>query len=110
MADTRIGRMRYRIDVQRSIEDTDPVTGEAVRTWFTFVCDLPAAMRETQTESEQSRKLVVKTAGQFTIRFRPDIHAGCRLLLDGRVFDVVSAVDPDDGRRRWLAITATETR
>jgi SPP1 family predicted phage head-tail adaptor len=108
--DTRIGRLRYRVDVQRSIEDTDPVTGEAVRTWLTFVENLPAAFRENQTEQEQARKLVVKSAGQFIVRFRTDINAGCRLLLDGRKFDVVSAVDPDDGRRRWLAITATETR
>lgn len=104
----RIGRMKRRITIERAVESTDPVNGEAIRTWAVVARHIPAAFAESQTESEQGAKITRKASGTFTIRFRTDVDQRCRLRMDGRTFQVASAVDPDE-RRAFLVIAATET-
>lgn len=43
---------------------------------------------------------------KVTIRFRPDVTTGWRLLFQGAPLNIQTCVDPD-GRRRWLVMTCS---
>lgn len=107
--DTRIATLRDRVTIQRPIQQTHPETGEAILAWQTIAAGIPARVRTAGTKTEEAERITPKTAAEVRIRWRSGIDAGFRLLIDGRVFDVRGVDDPDR-RRRWLDLTATETR
>jgi SPP1 family predicted phage head-tail adaptor len=67
---------------------------------------------ETESQAEQSNTsdaVVGVTSYKFTLRYATDrdVTQRHRLLLDGRTFDIVSALNRDE-RRRFFEVQAVE--
>jgi len=106
----RAGDMRHlvRLEARSTVQDS---VGEQLDSW-TLVCERRAAIQRTpgtETFGAQARQGRVPTV--FRLRYpvdvSPPVGPEMRLIHDGRVYDVVGAVD-QAGRKEELVIIAEE--
>lgn len=106
----RAGDMRHLVRLEQRTTEQDSA-GERSVTWM-LVCERRAAIQRTpgsEPFAAQQRQGRVPTV--FRLRYPVDLSAPVgphmRLIHDGRIFDIVSAVD-QEGLKEELIITAEE--
>ena len=99
----RAGQLRYRLTLQQ------PSTTEA--SGFADVATVAADLRFQPAPSEpmQAGGPAAIASHQARIRFRSDVRASWRAVVDGRTFQVTGYGDPD-GRQRELLLLCAEVQ
>jgi len=93
------GRLRHRITIQRAEPARDAHSGAALPRWKDVARHLPAAVEPLSArefiaaQAEQS-----KVSARIIIRHRNDVDARCRILHDGRIYNIEGVLaDPRSG-------------
>ncbi len=110
----RATALRHRITIQRNTATVDPATGYATYGWADEITDEPAQwLAGPGREYLASEALRSSVTGRFTVRWNPvnaAIHAGDRVLWDGRVMEIKAPPLPDPTARKWLTLMVSEIR
>jgi SPP1 family predicted phage head-tail adaptor len=102
-----IGTLTDRIQLKRRQMTAEPEGGHAaIYVPLTHVWARVRSLTGRQGTSADGRAVSISHA--VTMRFRPDIGPGDRIVYRGRNLDVVSAADLN-GRRAYLSCSCSET-
>jgi SPP1 family predicted phage head-tail adaptor len=98
--------MRFRVQIERpSLEQGD--SGQPVDEWI-LVADRRAAKTiSTGSESMTPQQQIARVPVLWKLWHLEGIDTNMRLRSDGRVYEIVSAIDPD-GTKRELHISTLE--
>lgn len=98
----RAGALRHTITIQTRTVTRDSYGGET-ETWADSAT-VPASVESLSgREYWAARQTMASEIVRFRIRWRQGVTADCRIVWDGRTWDIESVQDPD-GRRRELVI------
>ena len=101
-----IGALRHRVRIEVPVEM--PAAGGALEiTWQEVATVWASVAAVSGGEPAVADGLEGRARFDVAMRYREGVDASVRLVVDGRVLEVISAVDPD-GRRRWLVCRAEE--
>ncbi|MEX2990331.1 phage head closure protein [Serratia fonticola] len=110
----RAGKLRHRVTPQRPIMVQTPETGEVVKHWVNIAETTPDnaiyaevyPLSAKEFVATQATKNVITT--RFTIRYRADITADCRLLFRGKIYNIEGVLpDPVSGLE-YLTLPCSE--
>lgn len=102
----RPGPMRHRVVIQRRATGTDAAGG--VRdAWEEFASRRASVDRAAGSEVWASAQRSGRVPTVFRLRYLDGVTPAMRLLVGGRAYNILSAVD-QEGRRAELVITAEE--
>ena len=96
-------RMDRRITIEADT-GTRNEYGEVVQDWTELATVWAAVKQQSAREGFESAGQVSEVEAAFTIRYRSDVDSGCRVLFDGRYFDVTGVREV--GRKGGLEIMA----
>jgi len=102
----RPGPMRHRVTLQRRATGTD-AAGGVLNTWEDFDSRRASMDRASGVEVWASAQRSGRVPAVFRLRYLDGVVPSMRLLFDGRVYNILSAVD-QEGRKAELVITAEE--
>lgn len=103
------GALNHRISIESIVETSDGCGGVAV-SWAP-VAEVWASIRPLrQRVFEQALQQEEEQTHKITLRFRDDVSSGWRFASDGRIFEVISATDPDERQRYLVCITREQGR
>lgn len=102
----RPGALRYEVTFQRRSTVRDSA-GEPGQTWTNVLTRRAALERTPGAEVRAAAQRNERVPVVFRLRYVSGVDAHMRLVFDGRVHNVVSAVDPD-GLKHELVVTAVE--
>ena len=109
----RATELRHRITIQTNTETVDPSTGYPTQGWAASITDEPAQwLAGPGREYLASEALRSSVSGRFVVRWNPAnaaIHAGDRVLWDGRVMEIKAPPLPDPTARKWLTLMVDDT-
>lgn len=101
------GKMRFRIAIERR-SDAQDAAGQQLDEWSTF-----ASRRASQegpeagSEPNAAQQQVGRMPTTWRLRFVAGVLPSMRVRVGQRVYDIVSAADPD-GMKRELVLTTLE--
>jgi SPP1 family predicted phage head-tail adaptor len=101
-----IGWLRHRLAIERMSRSADG-SGGAVASWAVIATAWGAIEALQGGEDFAADAVQGEARYRITMRYREDIGPADRLRFDERVFEIVSAADPD-GRKRRLMCTCIE--
>lgn len=102
----RPGPMRHRVTLQQRATGTD-AAGGVLNTWADFATRWASMDRAAGREVWDSAQRSGRVPAVFRMRYLAGVVPAMRLLFDGHVYNILSAVD-QEGRRAELVITAEE--
>lgn len=101
------GEMRQLVRIEQRTSTQDS-TGEPLNTWTLFAERRASVERATGRELWSSQEVLQgRVPTIFRLRYFDGVVPAMRLLCRGKVFNILSAVDPD-GRRAELVVFAEE--
>ena len=102
----RAGDMRHsvRLELRTTLQDA---AGEPLTTWNLFAERRAAVERSPGREVWASAQRSARVPTIFRLRYLDGVTPAMRLLFDGKVYDILSAID-QAGRGEELLITAEE--
>ena len=98
---TRIGRLRYRLKIERPVRTGDGGGGAAVA-WDELAEVWGAVEAITGKETVGADRVAGEASCLITIRHRSDFAPAMRFRRGSEIFHILAALDRD-GRRRFLA-------
>jgi SPP1 family predicted phage head-tail adaptor len=98
--------MRHRVTLQQRVQGVD-AAGGVRHMWATFAVRWAAVDRAAGSEVWASAQRSGRVPAVFRLRYLAGVTPGMRVLFDGRVYNILSAVD-QAGRREELTLTAEE--
>lgn len=99
-----IGKLRHKMSLQQQV--LTPDGGGGFTASWQEVAEIYADIAElTGGESLDAGQLAAVTPCRITILYRGDVTPAQRLATGSRIYDIVSARDPD-GSKAWLEIIA----
>jgi SPP1 family predicted phage head-tail adaptor len=102
----KLGAMRFRVRIeQRTTQQAD--SGEPLDQWDFFASRRAGKKVMTGSERFAAQQQFGRLPTVFQLRYLAGVLPSMRLISDGKIYDVVSAVDPD-GTKAELEITALE--
>lgn len=108
MSGVAAGKLRHRVELQRSTPGQDPHTGAPIEDWQTFAevwADVaPLSAREFLAASAEQSEVQNK----ITIRYRDDVDATCRVLHRGKWFAIQGVLPDAESGLEHLTIMASE--
>lgn len=115
MTITRAGDLNTYLRLEHEVRTATGDRGQPVKAWQTLAGAVPAAVLSlTGKQAEVSRQLVASATHQITIRYRPGVLPGMRLVGTGDQFEgrefVIGHVGEADGKAVWLVLIATAQR
>lgn len=103
-------KLDRKITLERFTFTTDEGSGEQVKTWSSLG-DVWANKKDTSdSERVRSAEVAAEISTRFTIRYDSawsDVGPLDRLVYEGRTFDIVGTKETEDGRRRFIEISAS---
>jgi len=100
------GQMRHQVRIEQRSTAQDSA-GDQVLTW-SLVAERRASIDRTPgSEVWASAQRNARVPTVFRLRYLTGVMPAMRLICSGKVFDIVSAIDPD-GRGAELVVTALE--
>lgn len=100
----RAGSLDRVIRIQRLVERLDGA-GQAIEEYVDVEEEWAEFRPVNGTESFVSQQRFATVTHRFRIRWREDLDERCRIVFEGRAFDVVEALEV--GRRHGLDVLAT---
>jgi SPP1 family predicted phage head-tail adaptor len=101
-----IGSLRHRLVIERMSRSADG-SGGALASWTALATAWGGIEALPGSEDFTEDAVSGEARYRITMRYREDIGPADRLRFDERVFEIVSAADPD-GRKRRLMCTCIE--
>jgi len=100
------GRLRHRLFLQRAAT-ADDGSGGFTTAWVELAAFWGAIETISGRETAGSDAVKAEATHRIVIRYRDDVGPAKRLRFYARVFEIISAADPD-GRRRRLVCQCVE--
>lgn len=100
------GAMRFSIAIQQPSTVKRP-SGQPAAAWLDFATRRAAVKAGLGVEKNAAQEEIARVTTLFTLRYLEGVNPTMRIVFDNRVFDIKSAIDPDERRERLL-ITAEE--
>ncbi|MFJ3316120.1 phage head closure protein [Herbaspirillum huttiense] len=93
----RAGQLNRKISIQRKLEIKNDA-GDIVKSWselsITWARKIDISGRELEAAMSISSEVSVK----FLVRYREDVEHGMRIVLEGKAYRVISALDKKGNR------------
>ena len=103
----KAGELTQRIAFQRDESSTVDDYGQVTRSWSTYYTTWASVRPLSGREQEQGMARQASISHRVRIRFKADIQHGDRISMGGRVLEIVSVRNIDEGS--WeLEIDAIE--
>ncbi len=104
----KLGRLRYRVTLQRPERIRDSETGDWSNHWITIDTvwasfDALSAREFIQASAEQT-----ELVGQMEVLQRPDLNTQCRVLWDGSIYGISGILPQQQHGRLRLMVTQSE--
>ncbi len=99
--------------VQRASGYTKDGAGQRTKQWgATFLTLRGAPARQVERQILDDAGPATRTDVEIEAAYHPAVAAECRLVdvSDGTAYEIIGVVDPDNGRKRRLTITAARIR
>lgn len=103
----RAGDYRHQITVQQR-STTQDAAGEQLDAWTTFITRRAAIQRTPGREAFAAAQDNGRVPTVFEMRYVDGVTNAMRVVFDSRVFDIKSAIDPDNGLKAKLLVTCDE--
>jgi SPP1 family predicted phage head-tail adaptor len=103
---TNAGKMRFRVLIERQ-SDTQEPSGQPVDVWTLFASRRAAIEALPGLEKFAPQQQVARVPTVWRTRYIAGVLPSMRLRFGQRLFDIVSAVDPD-GTKTDMRITTLE--
>lgn len=101
------GELDRQVTLQAPSTTRDQVEGDLVPGWSTVDSGIWAKLMERQvSDGEQAGQQAMTRAITLRIRYRADVLASWRVLLDARVLQITGTLER--GRREFLDLMCTE--
>lgn len=101
--ESRVGALRRRFQLQAPAEAPDGLGGQ-VQSFVTVAAFWGALTWRGGEERWRQGRPEQAGSWRVTLRWRPGVDAGMRLVDGARAFDVRTVADPDGSRRRLVCI------
>ena len=103
---TNIGRLRYKVDLQKATDTADGAGGRSQA--YSNIAQIYADIRP-QSGGEQYRqgKVQDKTTHNIFVRYRADISTAYRIKYESRLFNIRQIINVDE-RDRFLKLVCDE--
>lgn len=106
----RAGKLRHKITIQQPGASRDSCGGPAKSNWTDFKTGVWASVEPLQgKEYHAAVQDRAEVSTRFRIRFIAGLKPDMRIVYDGRVFGIVSIIDPNE-RHVELQIMTTEVQ
>lgn len=102
----RAGPMRHRVTIQRRATGVD-AAGGVLDSWEDVATRWASMDRANGSEVWASAQRSGRVPSVFRLRYLADVVPAMRLVFDGRVYNILSAVD-QSGLREELTVSAEE--
>jgi SPP1 family predicted phage head-tail adaptor len=106
MAGMRAGRLRHRVTIQEYTESQNTY-GEVTKSWVDFATVWAAMEPARGREFWESQQINAETTSTVVLRYLAGVKPEMRVLYDGRVFQILSVINPDE-RNRELQLRVKE--
>lgn len=103
----RAGDLRHVVRIEQRSATVDAV-GEQLNTWSLFVQRRAAIDRTPGREVWSSQERQGRVPTVFRMRWHDGVLPAMRLIHDEKVFNILSVIDPDNGRGAEMLITCEE--
>lgn len=99
-----IGSMRHRITLEQLTATRDPVSGEQLEAWATYLANVPAAVlplsgKEYLSASAEQAGITSKVI----IRYDSGVNSKMRMVFDGVTY-TIKEIFPDPTARQYLTL------
>lgn len=102
----RAGRLRHRVTIQQCTE-TQNSYGEAVKEWTDYATVWASVEPAKGREFWESQQVNAEITGTVVMRYLAGVKSKMRVLYDGRVFEILAVINPDE-RNRELQLAVKE--
>lgn len=92
------GRMRHRVLIQRPSE-VQGDSGQPIDAWITFASRRAVKITAPGEEHMTPQQRVARAPVTWKLRWLSGVVPSMRLVADGKVYEILSAIDPNDDRR-----------
>lgn len=99
----RSAQLRQKATLQQDTGTGRDSAGGVVPNWVNVAIVRAQKVHQSAREFFAASKVNAELTDLFIIRYRADIDAKMRLVVDGKNYDIIGAPDPD-GRRRELHV------
>lgn len=97
-------RHQVRIEARSTVQDS---AGEPLLEWTPFTTRRASIERTPGREAWNSAQREARVPTLFRLRYLAGVLPAMRLIFNSKVYDIISAIDPD-GQKSDLLITAEE--
>jgi len=105
------GDLRYMIRLNWPAKSSDKFGETAVSDTPAATAFISAAMRQLSAAEVVRNGITDADAVYlFKIRYRANVSEKCKIVFDGRTFDISSTVAAGRSNREWIDILATEVK
>jgi SPP1 family predicted phage head-tail adaptor len=103
---TNIGRLRYKVDLQKATDTADGGGGRSQA--YSNIAQIYADIRpQSGTEQYRQGKVQDKTTHNIFVRHRADISTAYRIKYENRLFNIRQIINVDE-RDRFLKLVCDE--
>lgn len=102
----RGGHLRHSVTLQERTTDQDE-TGAQIETWADVATVWGAVEPLSGRELFTAQQVKAEVTAQITIRYRSGISATMRIVFEGRLYNILAVIDPEE-RHRELQLLCSE--
>jgi SPP1 family predicted phage head-tail adaptor len=102
----KIGDLRHRVVLQRK-EITEDELKQQSEAWVDIATVWSAIEPLSGREYFAAKQVNAEVSAKITIRYRKDVSPDMRVIYDGRIFEVLSVINPKE-RRESLVLMCRE--
>jgi len=94
-----IGQLRHRVTLQQAVEQDDGYGGRTV-TWQDVATVWAAVEPLRGDERYRAQQVRAQLSHRVTIRYRPGVRPGMRVVYGGRLLAITAVIDPEERHER----------
>lgn len=102
-----LGKMRFRVLIEQRT-NLQGSSGEPLDNWLVFASRRAGKVSAPGSEQFAAQQQFGRVPTIFRMRYVDGVLPSMRLRADGKLYEIISAIDPDDGLRVELEITTLE--
>jgi SPP1 family predicted phage head-tail adaptor len=96
--------MRFRVRIEAPSTTQGP-SGQPLDQWSLYAERFAAVVPTAGSERFAAQQQFARTPTTWKLRHLEGVNPSMRLVFKGRVYDIVSVVDPDETRRELILTT-----
>jgi SPP1 family predicted phage head-tail adaptor len=107
MPQLRLGAMRHTVEIERRTT-AQQESGQQKDEWVLVARRRAQLVAIPGVETRAAQQELGRVPTVFRLRYIDGVLPSMRLTCDGKLYDIVSAIDPDGGLKAALEVTALE--